>query len=117
MSMERYLFLYRSEAPETSVPPSEAEIERARRLIHEMTLAGALLAAEGCLPTAEGARVYADKGDVKVVDGPFSDVQHIVSGVLLVQTKSKADATGWAKRLLMILGVGSVEVRRVADLV
>lgn len=109
--MERYLFLYRSGAPEKSAPPSEPEIERARKLIHEMTIAGVLLAVEGCLPSAQGARVYSDKGELQVIEGPFSDVPNIVSGVILMQTKSKADATHWAKRLLMMLGEGSVEVR------
>jgi hypothetical protein len=68
------------------------------------------------LPTAQGARVSSEKGEVKVVEGPFSDVQHIVSGVLLVQAKSKADATEWAKRLLVILGQGSIEVRPLAKI-
>ena len=113
--MERYLFLYRSEAPETSLPPTEPEVERVRKLIHEMTVAGVLLAIEGCLRTELGARVHSERGELRVVDGPFSDASNIVSGVLLLQTKSKADAVDWAKKLLTILGEGSVEVRLLAQ--
>src|ERR1700712_5352391 len=113
--MERYLLLYRTGKPETTSPPSEPMVERARSLLHEMTMAGVLLAVEGCLPTELGARARHDKGEITVIDGPFTDLKEIISGVLLLQTKSKSDAIHWSKRLLTILGEGSVEVRLLAN--
>lgn len=113
--MERYILLYRSGKPETTAPPSEAMVERARTLLHEMTMAGVLLAVEGCLPTEHGARVQSEKGEVLASDGPFTDTQEIISGVVLLQTKAKAEAVHWAKRLLTILREGSIEVRLLAN--
>jgi hypothetical protein len=114
--MERYLIFYRSGKLETSSPPSEVMVERASSLIHEMTLAGVLLAVEGCLPTEHGARVRNEKGEIVASDGPFTDIKEIISGVVLLQTKSKADAIHWSKRLLTVLGEGSVEVRLLANI-
>lgn len=113
--MERYLYLYRAGTSETSLPPSEDQVERARTLIHEMTTAGVLLAIEGCLPTLHGARIQIDKGELRVADGPFPDTKQLVSGILLLQLKSKSEALHWGKRLLTILGEGSVELRLLAD--
>jgi hypothetical protein len=117
MAMERYLYLYRAGTPETTLPPTEDQVTRAGALIHEMTMAGVLLAIEGCLPTRFGARIQMDQGELRVVEGPFTDVKQLVSGVLLLQTKSKADAIHWGKRLLTIVGEGSVELRLLADVV
>jgi hypothetical protein len=99
------------------VPPTEDQVTRVGALIHEMTAAGVLIAIEGCLPTRHGARIQLDAGELRVVDGPFTDVKQVVSGVLLLQTKSKADAVHWGKRLLTILGEGSVELRLLANVV
>jgi len=35
--------------------------------------AGSLLAAEGCMPSATGARVRLSNGKVSVTDGPFTE--------------------------------------------
>lgn len=79
-----------------------------------MTMAGVLLAIEGCSLSLHGARIWTDRGELRVVDGPFADTKQIISGAVLVQTKSKADAVRWGKRLLTILGEGSVELRLLA---
>lgn len=39
------------------VPPTEQELAQMGKLIEDMTKAGVLLATEGCLPSAMGARV------------------------------------------------------------
>src|SRR6185312_512380 len=112
--MDRYLLLYRTGKTETVSAPSPLMVERARSLLHEMTIAGVLLAVEGCLPTQHGALVRSEKGELQATDGPFMDLKEIISGVTLIQTKSKLDAVHWSKRLLGVLGEGSVEVRLLA---
>lgn len=114
--MERYLLFYRTGKLETVTPPSPEMVERSRALLHEMSIAGVLLAVEGCLPTELGARARSEKGELHVTDGPFTDLKEIISGVTLLQTKSKSDAVHWAKRMLTVLGEGSVEVRLLAPL-
>src|SRR5262245_21357233 len=51
----RFLSIYRQ--PETGIPPTMEEMTRMGKIIEEWTKAGALLGAEGCLPSAMGARV------------------------------------------------------------
>ena len=114
--MERYLLLYRTGKPETAAPLSETMVERARSLLHEMTMAGVLLAVEGCLPTELGVRARRDKEEITVIDGPFTDIREIISGVVLLSTKSKSEAIHWSKQLLTILGEGSVELRLLANI-
>lgn len=97
-----------------SLPPGEDQLNRIESLIHEMTMAGVLVAIEGCSPTLHDARIWTDDGEPRVVDGPFADTKQLISGVVLVQMKSKADAVHWGKRLLAILGEGSVELRLLA---
>ena len=114
--MLHYLLIIRPGTPETTVPPPDAQVERMKVLMKEMTMAGALLAFEGCLPTAHGAKLrYDPSGEHHIVDGPFSDLKQIVGGVMLVQAKTKADAVGWAKKLLTELGEGEIEVRLLAS--
>ena len=51
----RFLSIWK--AVETNVPPTPEMMERMGRLIEEMTRSGELIATEGCLPSALGARV------------------------------------------------------------
>ena len=54
--------------------------------------AGYLLAVEGCLPIALGARVRLSNGKVNVTDGPFTEAKEVIGGFALFQVNSKAEA-------------------------
>ncbi|HKU40774.1 MAG TPA: YciI family protein [Polyangiales bacterium] len=112
--MQRYLYLYRTKTPERADETSAALAEPVRGLLHEMSQAGVLLALEGCLPSVHGAKVRVQSGDVVTLDGPFNG-QDVISGVMLVQVKTKSDAVEWAKRLLKVLGEGELEIRLLAN--
>ena len=66
----RFLSIYKT--AERGVPPSAEEMARMTRLVEEGMKAGYLLAVEGCLPSAMGARVRQSQGTVSVTDGPFA---------------------------------------------
>ena len=51
----RFLSVYKS--VETGVPPTQEEMATMGKLIEKWMKAGFLLSAEGCLPSAKGARV------------------------------------------------------------
>ena len=85
------------------------------KLIGEMSKAGVLLAAEGCLPSSHGARVRKEGSRYSVVEGPFSDTNQLLSGLCLLQVKSKAEAIEWTKRFLAVVGEGETEVRQLHD--
>src|SRR5215469_4526616 len=67
----RFLSLYKT--VERTSPPTAEEMATMGKLIEEGMKAGWLLATEGCLPTALGARVRRSNSDVTVTDGPFTE--------------------------------------------
>jgi hypothetical protein len=75
----KFLSVYKT--VQTDVPPSEEEMARMGKLIEEGMKAGYLLAVEGCLPSAMGARVRLSNGTVKVTDGPFTEAKEVIGGL------------------------------------
>ena len=92
----RFLSIYKS--VETGAPPSQDEMARMGRLIEEGMKAGYLLAVEGCLPSAMGARVRLANGKVSVTDGPFTEAKEVVGGLAILQAivQGRGDRTGQA---------------------
>src|SRR5262245_36715744 len=109
----RFLSIYKH--PETGLPPTMEEMTRMGKLIEEWTKAGALLGAEGCLPSAKGARVrrYGDK--FTVTDGPFAETTEVVGGFALLQANSKAEAIELLKTFLNVAGDGECELRQLYE--
>jgi hypothetical protein len=109
----RYLSIYK--APETNTPPSLEHMARMEKLIEESMKAGVLLATEGCLPSALGARVRRSGDTVTVTDGPFSESKELIAGFAILQASSKDDAIAMAKKFLDVAGNGECEIRQVFD--
>ena len=76
------------------------------RFIEEMSKAGVLLSAEGCQPSAKGARVKKSGKDIKVTDGPFAEAKEVVGGFAIIKADSKAEAIEWTKKFLDVAGDG-----------
>ena len=109
----RFLAIYKT--AETGVPPTTEEMARMGQLIEEQTNAGHLLATEGCLPSAMGARVRRSNGKLTVTDGPFTESKELIAGFALLQAKSKEEAIELAKRFLEVAGDGESEIRQIAE--
>ena len=84
-------------------------------LIEEGMKAGYLLAVEGCLPSATGARVRKSNGAVTVVDGPFTESKELVGGLAILQADSKERAIEIAKHFLQVAGDGECELRQLFE--
>ncbi|HEX8245645.1 MAG TPA: YciI family protein [Longimicrobium sp.] len=106
----RFLSIYK--AAETGVPPTPEEMEAMGQLIEEMTRRGKLLATEGCLPSALGARVRRAGDQVTVTDGPFTESKELVAGFALLEADSKEEAIELTRRFLAVAGDGECEVRQ-----
>lgn len=109
----RFLSIYKSR--ERLVPPSQEEIAAMGRLVEEGMKAGWLLATEGCLPTALGARVRRDEGKISVVDGPFAETKEVVGGFAILKAESKAEAIQLAKTFLEHAVDGECELRQLYE--
>ena len=106
----RFLSIYRS--VETSTPPTADEMARMGALIEEFTAAGILIATEGCLPSARGARVRQANGSVTVTDGPFTEAKEVIGGFALLEADSKEHAIELTRRFLSVAGDGECEIRQ-----
>jgi len=100
---------------ETTAPPSQREMEEMGKLIEESMKSGTLLATEGCLPSARGARIRLAGGKFIVTDGPFTESKELVAGFALIKAKSKEEAIEYTKNFLKIAGDGETEIRQVFD--
>jgi hypothetical protein len=110
----RFLCLYKPAKAE-GTPPSEGEITEMGSLIEESFKSGILLATEGCLPSALGARIRKTNGQFKVTDGPFAEAKEIVGGFALIHVKSKQEAVDFTKKFMNLAGDGEVELRQIYD--
>ena len=109
----KFLSLYKS--VERNVPPSQEEMARMGKLVEDGMKAGWLVATEGCLPTALGARVRSSNGKVTVTDGPFTESKEVVGGFAILQANSKAEAIQLVKNFLQVVGEGECELRQVYE--
>lgn len=107
----RFLSIYKT--VERSTPPTLEEMENMGKLIEEGMKGGWLIATEGCLPSALGARVRKSGGKLTVTDGPFAESKEVVGGFALLEAKSKEDAIRLASEFLEVAGEGECEIRQI----
>ena len=77
--------------------------------------AGYLLAVEGCMPSATGARVRLSNGKLTVTDGPFTESKEVIGGLAILQANSKEEAIELVKQFLQVAGDGECELRQLFE--
>ena len=108
----KFLCIYKPSKPE-GTPPSQEEMERMGKLVEESFQSGVLVATEGCLPTALGARVRRTTGKFNVTDGPFTESKEVVGGFAILRLNSKQEAVEFTKKFMDVAGDGEVEIRQI----
>ena len=109
----RFLSVYKT--AETGVSPTQEEMARMGKLVEDGMKAGFLLAVEGCMPSAAGARVRLSNGKLTVVDGPFSESKEVIGGLAILQAGSKEEAIESVKQFLRVAGDGECELRQLFE--
>lgn len=109
----KFLSIYKT--VERNTPPSQEEMAAMGKLIAEGMSKGWLVATEGCLPSALGARVRIDNGSLKVTDGPFTEAKELVGGFAILQANSKEEAIELTKNFLKVVGNGECELRQIYE--
>jgi hypothetical protein len=109
----KFLSMYKS--VERNAPPSQQEMDKMGKLIEEGMKAGWLIATEGCLPSALGARVRSTNGKVSVTDGPFTESKEVVGGFAILRANSKKEAIELLKGFLQVVGDGECELRQIYE--
>ena len=110
----RFLCIYKPAKLE-GAPPTQEEMDKMGKYIEQSFKEGTLLATEGCLSSALGARVRKTNGQFKVTDGPFTEAKEIVGGFAIINAKSKEDAIRITKDFLNIAGDGETEIRQLYE--
>lgn len=107
---------------ERGVPPSPALLAAIGALGQEMAHAGKLVQQGGLAPSAMGALLDLENGEVRVTDGPFSESKEVIGGYAILEADDKAEAIALARRFLQVhadvLGKSyrtRLEVRRLFD--
>lgn len=109
----RFLSIYKT--PERTVRPTQEEMDKMGKLVEEGMKAGYLLAVEGCLPSANGARVRLSNGKLTVTDGPFTESKEVVGGLALLQANTKQEAIELVRQFLQVAGDGECELRQLFE--
>ena len=109
----KFLSIYKH--AERNTPPTQEEMSTMGKLVEEGMKAGWLLATEGCLPSALGARVRRGDGKLTVTDGPFTEAKELVGGFAILKTNSKAEAIELARQFLAVAGEGECELRQLYE--
>jgi hypothetical protein len=109
----RFLNIYKT--VERNAPPTPEEMAKMGKLVEDGMKAGFLLAVEGCLPSATGARVRLSNGKLTVTDGPFIETKEVIGGLALLQANSKAEAIELVKQFLHVAGDGECELRQLFE--
>jgi hypothetical protein len=106
----RFLSVY--QAPEHITSPTEEEKIVMGRFIEQGMKSGMLLATEGCMPTAHGARIRLSGGKLTTIDGPFAESKEVIAGFALLQAASKEEALAYVTEFLNVVGGGVCELRQ-----
>jgi hypothetical protein len=109
----KFLSIYKT--AERSTPPTQQEMAVMGKLVEQGFKEGWLLATEGCLPSALGARVRKSGGNVSVTDGPFTESKEVVGGFAILKANSKEEAIQLAKDFLKVAGEGECELRQLYE--
>ena len=108
----RFLSIYKT--VERTTPPSQDEMATMGKLVEEGMKAGWLVATEGCLPSALGARVRRASGKISVTDGPFIESKEQIGGFSIIKAPDLDAALEWARKLARAITV-PIEVRPIQE--
>lgn len=113
----RFMIIIKSnEQVETGALPDERLLTEMGRYNEELVKAGVMLAGEGLLPSEKGAKVRFANGKTTVIDGPFPQAKELIAGFWLMQTRNRAEAVEWVKRMPNPNNEEyEVEIRQVAE--
>jgi hypothetical protein len=109
----RFLNIYKT--VEKGALPSPEEMATMGKLVEDGMKAGFLVAVEGCMPSATGARVRLSNGKVTVTDGPFTESKEVIGGLAILQANSKEEAIELVRQFLQAAGDGECELRQLFE--
>jgi hypothetical protein len=86
----RFMMLVKS--AENSGPPPKELMDAIDKLAGDAVKTGAMIDSGGLAPTAQSTRVRLSRGQVSVIDGPFTEAKEVVGGYAVFEFRSKQEA-------------------------
>ena len=96
----RFLTMVKSKEP--SAPPPPQLMEAIAKLGAQAARSGELVLTGGLLPSGMGARVRLSGGELRVIDGPFTEAKEIVGGFAIYEVDSKEKAIDATLRFMKL---------------
>src|SRR5437660_763072 len=94
----RFMMLIKH-AENSGLPPKEL-MDAIAKLSEEAVQNRTMLGSGDLAPTAQSTRVRISKGQLQVIDGPFTEAKEIVGGFAQFELKSKEEAIEGAVRFM-----------------
>ena len=99
----RYMSMLRmSERLLAENPPPPAFMQAMGRFVQEGMQSPQLVDTGGLVGSAQGVRVRAADGKLKVIDGPFTEAKELIGGYAILEVGSKEEAIAAAEKLLQL---------------
>ena len=102
-----------------SGPPPKALMDAINKLTNDPNAAGTMVAAGGLAPGADTTHVRITRGDLKTIDGPYSEAKEVIGGFAIFDYKSKQEAVQSAQHFMDLHRIhwpgweGETEVRQI----
>ena len=77
---------------ENQGPPPAGFMEVMAKLGGDAVKAGTMVLSGGLASTAASTRVRLSKGEIRAIDGPFTEAKEVVGGFAILEYKSKKEA-------------------------
>ena len=102
----------------TNRPPTQAEMDAMGKLIGDAMKEGWLLATEGVSFGGIGLKIHkpAGGGDIRIIDGPFTEAKEVLGGYALMKAGSRAEVVELTKRFLEVAGQGTCEIHQLYEM-
>jgi hypothetical protein len=85
---------------ENAPPPPKELMDAIAILAEESVKAGTMIANGGLAPTVKSTRVRVSKGNLTVIDGPFTESKEMIGGFAQFELSSKEEAIESAVRFM-----------------
>lgn len=96
----KFMTMVKSAESHRAGPPPPALMQAIMELGIEAGKAGVFVETGGLLPSAMGASVRLDDGEITVTDGPFTEAKEVIGGYAVYNVQSKEEAVKWATRFM-----------------
>ncbi|HUC54234.1 MAG TPA: YciI family protein [Candidatus Cybelea sp.] len=104
---------------EPAIPPTKELIDAVAKLGEEAAKAGTMIISGALAPTVASTRVRVSGGQLKALDGPFTEAKEVFGGFAIFELPSKEEAIEGAKRFMELHRTycpgweGETEVRQI----